>query len=129
MCSSDLEARGTDDAHLDLDNYELVRGAPVDCDISIGVTHAPYMRVINAMAEDKLNIIFAGHTHGGQIRLPWFGGSKAITNNCDLPLWRSRGLTKDKSQTWLNVSAGMGTSPYAPIRFACSPEVTLLTLY
>ena len=30
--------------------------------------------------------------------------------------------------TWLHVSAGLGTSPYAPVRFACPPEATLLTL-
>jgi len=30
--------------------------------------------------------------------------------------------------SWLHVSAGLGTSPYAPIRFACPPEATLLTL-
>ena len=29
---------------------------------------------------------------------------------------------------WLHVSAGLGTSPYAPVRFACRPEATLLTL-
>jgi uncharacterized protein len=29
---------------------------------------------------------------------------------------------------WLNVSAGLGTSPYAPVRFACRPEASLLTL-
>ncbi|HEV2930315.1 MAG TPA: metallophosphoesterase, partial [Propionibacteriaceae bacterium] len=29
---------------------------------------------------------------------------------------------------WLHVSAGLGTSPFAPIRFACPPEATLLTL-
>ena len=30
--------------------------------------------------------------------------------------------------TWLHVCAGLGTSPYAPVRFACRPEATLLTL-
>lgn len=123
-----IEVRGTDDAHLNRDTYEKVNGKPKNCDISIGITHAPYMRLINAMAEDQLDLIFAGHTHGGQVRLPWFGESKALTTNCDLPLWRSRGLTKVKNQPWLNVSAGMGTSPFARIRLASPPEVSLLTL-
>jgi len=124
-----IEARGTDDAHLELDDYRMVEGkVSKAADIAIGVTHAPYERVLAAMAQDKLDLIFAGHTHGGQIRLPWFGGSKSLTTNCDLENWRSRGVTKVNNEPWLNVSAGMGMSPFAPIRFACPPEVSLITL-
>ena len=124
-----IEARGTDDAHLELDDYRKVEGkVSKTADIAIGVTHAPYERVLAAMAQDKLDLIFAGHTHGGQIRLPWFGGSKSLTTNCDLENWRSRGVTKVNDEPWLNVSAGMGMSPFAPIRFACPPEVSLITL-
>ena len=124
-----IEARGTDDAHLELDDYQQVEGkVSRTADIAIGVTHAPYERVLAAMAQDKLDLIFAGHTHGGQIRLPWFGGSKSLTTNCDLENWRSRGVTKVNDEPWLNVSAGMGMSPYAPIRFACPPEISLITL-
>ena len=124
-----IEARGTDDAHLELDDYRKVEGkVSKAADLAIGVTHAPYERIIAAMAQDKLDLIFAGHTHGGQIRLPWFGGSKSLTTNCDLENWRSRGVTKVNNEPWLNVSAGMGMSPFAPIRFACPPEVSLITL-
>jgi len=124
-----VEARGTDDAHLDLDHYSLVAGdRHKSAVVSIGVTHAPYRRVLTAMASDRLDLIFAGHTHGGQVRLPWLGGSKSITTNCDLENWRSRGLTRVTNEPWLNVSAGIGMSPYAPIRFACSPEISLITL-
>ena len=124
-----IEARGTDDAHLGRDNYSLVKGdADPIAQISIGITHAPYSRVLNSMSKDRLDVIFAGHTHGGQIRIPWFKESKALTTNCDLPLWRSRGVTKIANQPWLNVSAGMGTSPYARIRIASPSEVTLVTL-
>ncbi len=124
-----IEARGTDDAHLKRDDYSLVAGAPVrSTDISLGVTHAPYKRVLDAMAQDNLDAIFAGHTHGGQVRLPWIGGSRALTTNCDLPTWRARGVTRFAQEPWLNVSAGMGTSPYARIRVASPPEVSLITL-
>ena len=124
-----IEARGTDDAHLNRDDYSKVAGTPSkDVDISIGVTHAPYSRVLEAMSKDGLDLIFAGHTHGGQVRLPWFGGSRSLTTNCDLPNWRSRGLTKFGSEPWLHVSAGMGYNPFTPIRILCEPESTIITL-
>jgi predicted MPP superfamily phosphohydrolase len=122
-----IDIRGTDDAHLELDEYEKVSGRKSG-DFSIGVTHAPYSRVLDAMAQDKVDLIFAGHTHGGQVRMPWFGGSKSLTTNCDLPNWRSRGLTKIDNQSYLNVSAGMGYSPFAPFRIFCPSEVSLITL-
>ena len=127
-----IEARGTDDAHLKRDDYEAVSGKRnPDAQLSIGVTHAPYARLLNAMHEDKLDLIIAGHTHGGQVRLPlpnFLGGSRALTTNCDLPTWRARGLSKVGDQPWLHVSAGIGTSPFAPFRLASPPEATLLTL-
>ena len=125
---TEIEARGTDDAHLNFDDYSLVAGAPVKCDLAIGVTHAPYLRILKGMSDDGLDAIFAGHTHGGQVRLPLPGGSRALTTNCDLPTWRARGLTKFGSEPYLHVSAGMGTSPFARIRVASPPEVSLVTL-
>ena len=124
-----IEVRGTDDAHLNRDDYSIVAGKKSKAsDISIGVTHAPYKRIIDAMSEDGLDIIFAGHTHGGQVRIPWFGGSRSLTTNCDLPNWRSRGLTKFGSEPYLHVSAGMGYNPFTPIRVLCPPEVSIITL-
>ena len=125
---TEIEARGTDDAHLNFDDYSLVAGAPVQCDLAIGVTHAPYLRILKGMSDDGLDAIFAGHTHGGQVRLPLPGGSRALTTNCDLPTWRARGLTRVAREPYLHVSAGMGTSPFARIRVASTPEVSLVTL-
>jgi predicted MPP superfamily phosphohydrolase len=122
--------RGTDDPHIDQDRYADVAG-PIDrqeIDLAIGVTHAPYRRVLNAMTVDGHDLIIAGHTHGGQVCVPFYG---ALVTNCDLDTRRAKGLSKhhaDGRTAWLHVSAGVGTSPYAPIRFACPPEATLLTL-
>ena len=125
-----LGFRGTDDAHIDQDRYAEVAG-PIDhdeIDVAIGVTHAPYRRVLDAMTYDGHDLIIAGHTHGGQVCVPFYG---ALVTNCDLDTGRAKGLSKHTAAgrtAWLNVSAGVGTSPYAPIRFACPPEATLLTL-
>lgn len=125
-----IELRGTDDAHLGRDRYAEVAG-PVDrdaIDVAIGVTHAPYRRVIDAMTYDGMDLIIAGHTHGGQVCVPGHG---ALITNCDLDAARVKGLSTNDSggrTSYLHVSAGLGTSPYAPFRFACPPEATLMTL-
>jgi predicted MPP superfamily phosphohydrolase len=122
--------RGTDDAHLERDHYSDVAG-PVDrseVDVAIGVTHAPYRRVLDAMTADGHDLIVAGHTHGGQVCVPGYG---ALVTNCDLDRARVKGLssiTAGGRTAALHVSAGLGTSPFAPIRFACPPEATLMSL-
>ena len=124
-----IELRGTDDAHHDHDHYPAVAGPPsAGVDLSLGVTHAPYSRVLDAMAVDGVDLILAGHTHGGQVCIPGYG---ALTTNCDLPADQVKGLSEHRfkgHRAWLHVSAGIGTSPFAPYRFACPPEVTVLTL-
>jgi len=120
-----VEFVGTDDAHLGFDRYDDVQGAPdPEATLTIGVTHAPYLRIVDRMADDGIPLIFAGHTHGGQLCLPGVG---ALVTNCDLPRSQAKGLHR-RADTWLHVSAGLGTSPYAPIRFFCPPEATLVTL-
>jgi predicted MPP superfamily phosphohydrolase len=114
---------GTDDAHLERDRYHRVAG-PAAGDLAIGVTHTPQRRVLDAFTGDGHRLLLAGHTHGGQLRLPLLG--PAITN-CDLDRGRARGLSRHGA-SWLHVSAGLGTSPYAPVRAFCRPEATLLTL-
>jgi predicted MPP superfamily phosphohydrolase len=122
---------GVDDAHDGLDDLasipsqsDLASGA----DLVIGVSHAPYLRVIDAMGEVGVDLLLAGHTHGGQVCIPGFG---ALVTNCDLPRKNAKGLSSwnvTGKTLILNVVAGLGHSIYAPVRFACRPEVRLLTL-
>jgi predicted MPP superfamily phosphohydrolase len=94
----------------------------------IGVSHAPYRRVIEAMAENDVDILFAGHTHGGQVRFPFVG---ALTTNSDLPTRNAKGMSAwsfGKRVMLLNVCAGLGNSIFAPIRLFNRPEVRLITL-
>lgn len=121
-----VELGGVSDAHLKADHYERIAG-PVDADVdvAIGLSHTPEPRLIDAFAADGYRLVVSGHTHGGQLRVPGYG---ALVTNCGLERRRARGLSRWNDDTWLHVSAGLGTSPYAPVRFACPPEATLLTL-
>ena len=150
-----IDLVGTDDPHIHRDRYQEVAGPPdAGADLSLAVTHAPYRRVLDALAGDRWRLVLAGHTHGGQLRVPVPGAPHlgALVTNCDLPRRQARGLSRwpvggpshrgvggagangrggaggGSDAAWLHVSAGLGTSPYAPVRFACPPEASLLTL-
>ena len=122
---------GVDDAHDELDNLTSIpaqANSLADSDLIIGVSHAPYMRVLEAMGTAGASMIFAGHTHGGQVCLPVIG---ALTTNCDLPAKYAKGISAWRfagRDVILNVVAGLGHSIYAPVRFFCRPEVRLITL-
>ncbi len=96
--------------------------------VAIGVTHAPYRRVLDSFVTNGADVIFAGHTHGGQVRIP---GLPALVTNSDIPREQAQGLSiwqHARRAAFLNVSAGIGTSIYAPVRFACPPEAIVVTL-
>jgi uncharacterized protein len=126
-----VELGGVSDAHLEADHYERIAGrVPEGVDVAIGLSHSPEPRVVDAFAADGFRLVLSGHTHGGQLRVPGLG---ALVTNCGLDRRRARGLwpwpdEQAPDPAWLHVSAGLGTSPYAPVRFACPPEATLLTL-
>lgn len=123
-----LRFRGTGDAHEHRDDYPAVAGPADPTVMEFGVTHAPYRRLLDAMTADGVPLILAGHTHGGQVCVP---GKGALVTNCDLPAAHASGLFTHSAgghTSEVNVSAGIGMSPFAPYRFACPPEVSLLTL-
>lgn len=122
---------GVDDAHDELDNLSSIpaqANSLAGCDLIIGVSHAPYLRVLESMGTVGAKMIFAGHTHGGQVCMPGVG---ALTTNCDLPRKYAKGISAWRfagRDVILNVVAGLGHSIYAPVRFFCRPEVRLITL-
>lgn len=131
-----VSVAGVDDPHLGYDDYDRIAG-PADpdsvddadpdrpADLRLGLTHSPEPRVLDGFAGDGYDLVLAGHTHGGQLRLPGYG---ALVTNCGIDRSRARGVSRWGAHMWLHVSAGLGSSPYAPVRFACRPEATLLEL-
>ena len=129
----DIEVGGVHDSHIRRDHYEDIAG-PADptADLRLGVMHSPEPAILDQFAADGYDLLLAGHTHGGQLRVPGYG---ALTTNCGIDRARVSGLSMhpeiapaNGKTAWLYVSAGLGTSPWAPVRFACRPEASLLTL-
>jgi predicted MPP superfamily phosphohydrolase len=124
----DIALAGVHDAHIKRDRYDQVAGqADRAAGLRIGVMHSPEPRLLDQFVTDGYELLFAGHTHGGQLCLPFYG---TLVTNCGIDRERASGLHRHPvgGQAWLHVSAGLGTSPYAPLRFACRPEASLLTL-
>ena len=124
----DIAVAGVHDAHIKRDRYAQVAGrADAGADLRIAVMHSPEPRLLDQFAADGYDLLLAGHTHGGQLCLPWYG---TLVTNCGIDRKRARGLHRHPAggPAWLHVSAGLGTSPWAPARFACRPEASLLTL-
>jgi len=116
-----VDVVGLDDPHLRRDDITVA--SPRNGDgFRLAVVHSP--DAAPALAALGYDLIVCGHTHGGQIRVPGVG---ALVTNSTLPRSMARGLHL-MSGAWLHVSAGMGTSPYTPVRFACRPEACVLEL-
>ena len=129
----DIALAGVNDPHCERDRYDLVAGpADASAALRLGVLHSPEPAIMDRFAADGYDLLLAGHTHGGQLRVPGYG---ALVTNCGIDRGRVSGLSMHPeisptggNTAWLYVSAGLGTSPWAPVRFACRPEATLLTL-
>ena len=109
--------------------------------VRLGLSHAPYARVLNQFLSDGTDLVFCGHTHGGQVCLP---GGQALVTNCDLDPQFASGLFEWQADTHHNrennpdepdrasmtvcVSPGLGTSPFTPWRVFCPPAAYIVEL-
>jgi predicted MPP superfamily phosphohydrolase len=116
-----IELLGLDDAHVHAHDLRVAPRRSADR-LGMAVMHSPDSAPEAAAL--GYDLMFAGHTHGGQVRLPWVG---ALVTNCAMPRRLASGLI-EMGSTILHTSPGLGTSKYAPFRFMCPPEATLLEL-
>jgi uncharacterized protein len=99
-----------------------MRGIPRS-EFSIFMFHYP--DGIREVANENIDLYCAGHTHGGQVALPFYG---ALTTNSIYDKEFEAGLYKVKN-TWLYVNRGIGMTAGAPrVRFLARPEVTVIDL-
>jgi uncharacterized protein len=116
-----VELLGLDDAHIGRQDLRVApRGSPSA--FGIAVMHSPDSAP--EIVACGYRFLVAGHTHGGQVRFPLIG---ALVTNSHLPRRLVSGLIR-LGDSFLHVSPGLGTSKYAPFRFLCPPEATLLEL-
>lgn len=116
-----LRIAGVDDPYLGRERTDHIARTAEDA-FAIGVTHAP--DVISEWSLAGFDLILAGHSHGGQLRVPLLG---ALVTNSTLPPGLAMGPSR-VGAAWLHVSPGLGTSKFTPVRFLCRPEVTLLEI-
>lgn len=119
-----ISACGLGDTHMGAATVTDTHPRFDHADVKLGVTHSPYSSALDALIGAGAHMVYAGHTHGGQIRVPLYG---APVTNCDRPRNEARGLFT-RAGVPVHVSAGLGYSIFAPVRFACRPEATLVEL-
>jgi uncharacterized protein len=124
---------GVEDPYLEYDDLKLAMAGIADTGLKVLLAHSP--DILMRMADQAVDLILAGHTHGGQIRMPLIG---PLWLHCRYPLGIADGyfdptaLSKVMGPDWarmhLHVSRGLGGSGIRA-RFLCPPEVTVLTLH
>lgn len=115
------QVTGLDDPYLKRDKRKLLVRDP-GAELAMLVVHdpSPYDDAFRA----GYDVAIAGHTHGGQVRLPVLG---AVVTNSTLPRHLAMGPSM-VGGSWLFVTPGVGTGKYAPFRFLCPPEASVIDL-
>jgi hypothetical protein len=96
---------------------------PGQRDFTLLLAHDPDQAERARRDYDRVDLIVSGHTHGGQVRLPWVG---ALLNPSRYDELYEEGLRR-RPWTQVYTSRGVGTV-HVPVRFLCRPEVAILTL-
>jgi uncharacterized protein len=116
-----LRLVGLDDPYLGRQDMSVIHRDREDA-FAIGLVHTP--DVVSEWFRAGFDLVVAGHTHAGQVRVPFYG---ALVTNCSLPTALAGGAHR-VGGGWLHVSPGLGAGKFSPIRFNCRPEATILEL-
>jgi predicted MPP superfamily phosphohydrolase len=116
-----FEVLGLDDPHIERHDLRVASRTDAGA-VGLAVVHSP--DPAPELAALGYRLILSGHTHGGQVRLPFVG---ALVTNSQIPTRLAMGLSR-LGPALLHVSPGLGTGKFAPFRFLCRPEATILEL-
>lgn len=113
---------GVDDPHTGRDNIELAMEDVPDKAAAVLLAHSP--EVFPKAVERDVDLVLCGHTHGGQVRLP-FVGALVVPGQGLFPKW-DYGVFREE-ETVMLINGGLGESEL-PIRFLSKPEIVYVTL-
>lgn len=113
---------GVDDPYTGHGDLQAAMRGVKRADVLIGLVHVP--TDLASFSQRSFHLVLAGHTHGGQIRVPGFG---AMLTQCDLPRRHAAGLHWNE-RTAVHVSRGLGAGPLIRLRLNCPPTAHVLTL-
>ena len=116
-----FEVLGLDDPHIQRTDLRVAPRSQPEA-FGLAIVHSP--DPAPELVALGYQLVLAGHTHGGQVRMPFVG---ALLTNGTTPTKLAMGLSR-LGPAYMHVSPGLGTSKYAPFRFLCRPEATYLEL-
>ena len=113
---------GVDDAsYTESDDLAAALEGIPEGEVVILLSHSPC--IVRKPLAHRAALVLAGHTHGGQVVLPWIGPIHVPPR---IPRRHAWGLHWSGGQ-WLFVTRGLGEI-LPPVRIGCPPEIALLTL-
>lgn len=117
----ELHIAGVDDYVVHQDRFDLVLDRLPSEGAAILLAHEPDFACISA-ATERFDLQFSGHSHGGQVRLPFIGAPRLPKYGMKYPigLYHVNGMM-------LYTNRGLGLLP-PHVRFDCRPEITVITL-
>lgn len=117
----DLYLAGIDDLAEGTPDLQAALGSIDDAEPNLLLSHNP--DVLEDSISRRANLILAGHTHGGQIVLPWLGA--AHTHSEHLRRHEAAGyMWRDQTQVYVSRGIGEGI----PLRFGARPQIALITV-
>jgi len=116
--SAELHLAGVDDLWYNASLPRALRNIPRARPVVL-LSHNP--RIVAAASHYSVNLVLSGHTHGGQVRLPFLERRRDPTHRRFHTGWDGWGLTR------IYISRGIGTI-VLPVRLGCPPEMPVFTL-